>query len=106
MLHGPNYFGDETTILAHQLITIYYKNHSKYYDSLENLVLHLHIHYAKQYENYGSLNNTNCFGQESLLGRFAKNKHGTRYWGDLLTHYFNVSYPFYSCDNLYSSTFR
>jgi hypothetical protein len=106
MLHGPNLFGDQTKFLAHQFLTIYYENHSIYYDGLENLVLHLHIHYAMQYENYGSLNNTNCFGQESLLGRFSKNKHGTRNWGDLLAHYFNVSYPSDSYDIVYSSGFR
>jgi hypothetical protein len=84
MLHGPKHFGCKTSFLAHQLITIYYKDHSKYYDGLQTLVLHLHVHYAMQYENYGSLNNTNCFGQEGLLGRFVKKKHGTRYWSDLL----------------------
>ncbi|CAF1506310.1 unnamed protein product, partial [Adineta steineri] len=84
MLHGPKLFGHETGLLAHDLLSIYYRDHWKYYDNLENLVLHLHIHYSNQYLNYGSLNNTNCFAQESFLGAFAKNKHGTRYWGDLL----------------------
>ena len=84
MLHGPNLFGDENKLLAHQLLMIY----------------------GKQYENFDSLNNTNCFGPESLFGKFSKNKHGTRDWGDLLVHYFNVSCPFYSYDIVYSSACR
>ncbi|CAF1485624.1 unnamed protein product, partial [Adineta steineri] len=75
MLHGPKLFGYETCVLPHDLLSIYYRDHSKYYDNPENLVLHLHIHYSNQYLNYGSLNNTNCFAQESFLGAFAKNKH-------------------------------
>jgi hypothetical protein len=106
MLHGRNIFKDKTSILAHRLISIYYKDHHKYYVRLENLVLHLHAHYAMQYINFGSLSNTNCFAQENLLGSFVKNKHGTRYWGDLLAHYFNVSYPLYSYDILNLSIFR
>ncbi|CAF3369017.1 unnamed protein product [Rotaria sp. Silwood2] len=84
MLHGPKLFGHKTGLLAHDLLSIYYKDHCKHYYNLENLVLHLHMHYSTQYLNYGSLNNTNCFAQESLLGAFSKNQHGTRYWGDLL----------------------
>lgn len=95
MLHGAKKFSDKTRFLSTQLLNIYYKEHGKYYDGLANLVLHLHIHYPTQYENYGSLNNTNCFAQENLIGDFAKNKHGSRYWGDLLAYYFNVSYSFY-----------
>lgn len=92
MLHGPKLFGHHTGLLAHDLLSIYYRDHSTYYDNLENLVLHLHIHCSSQYLNYGSVNNTNCFAQESFLGAFAKNKHSTRYWGDLLVHHFNVRY--------------
>ncbi|CAM4864583.1 unnamed protein product [Rotaria socialis] len=92
MLHGEKLFGSETGVLAHQLLVAYYKDHTKHYHGLENLVLHLHIHFASQYEKYGSLNYTNCFGQESFLGAFSKNKHGTRHWGDLLMHYFNIDF--------------
>ena len=106
MLHGVNRFGNKTSFLAHQLLTVYYKNHSKFYDGLENLVLHLHIHYAMQYENYGSLKNTNCFAQENLIGAFAKNKHDTRYWGDLLAEYFNVILSLYHDSNFKFCIFR
>ncbi|CAF1492809.1 unnamed protein product [Adineta steineri] len=92
MLHGPKLFGHETGLLAHDLLSIYYRDHWKYYDNLENLGLHLHIHYSNLYLNYGSLNNTNCFAQESFLGACAKNKHGTRYWGDLLVHHFDIDF--------------
>lgn len=92
MLHGEQQFGPETGPLAHQRLVTYYKDHTMHYNALENLVLHLHLHFLCQYENYGSLNNTNCFGQESFLGTFSKNKHGTRHWGDLLMHYYNVSF--------------
>ncbi|CAM4829295.1 unnamed protein product [Rotaria magnacalcarata] len=92
MLHGEKLFGSETGVLAHQLLVAYYKDHTKHYHGLENLVLHLHIHFASRYEKYGSLNYTNCFGQESFLGAFSKNKHGTRHWGDLLMHYFNIDF--------------
>ncbi|CAF3853887.1 unnamed protein product [Rotaria sp. Silwood1] len=92
MLHGEKQFGSETGQLAHQLLVAYYKDHKKYYDGLENLVLHLHIHFLTQYNNYGSLNNTNCFAQESFLGAFSKNKHGSHHWGDLLMYYFNIDF--------------
>ena len=99
-MHGRKFFGNRISVLENQLLAIYHKDHSIYYDGLENLVLHLHLHYGMQYEKYGSLNYTNCFGQENLLGAFAKNKHGTRYWGALFVHYFNVSYSSYSYDFL------
>ncbi|CAF4914459.1 unnamed protein product [Rotaria socialis] len=41
---------------------------------------HLHVHYANQYRLHGSLSNFGTFGQESLLGHFAKNQHGTSLW--------------------------
>ena len=91
MLHGQRLFGSQTHRLADELLRLYYRDHETHYQGLQNLVLHLHAHFADQYDNYGSLNYTGTFAQEDLIGYFAKNKHGTRYWGQLLTHYYNVS---------------
>ncbi|CAF1368385.1 unnamed protein product [Rotaria sp. Silwood1] len=38
MLHGPKLFGHETGLLAHDLLSIYYKDHCKHYYNLENLI--------------------------------------------------------------------
>jgi hypothetical protein len=97
MLHGDRRFGNETGPLANQLFSFFYRDHELYYTGLQNLVLHLHTHLVAQYNNYGSLSNTNTFAQEDLIGHLSKSKHGTRYWGDLLAFYYNVSYLLRHC---------
>ncbi|CAF4344652.1 unnamed protein product [Rotaria socialis] len=54
---------------------------------------HLHVHYANQYRLHGSLSNFGTFGQESLLGHFAKNQHGTSLWRVVFGLQFQVDFP-------------
>ncbi|CAF4176527.1 unnamed protein product [Rotaria sp. Silwood2] len=77
LLHGPRKLGDDTEIVANELINAYYKDHQLFYTNIQHFVLHLHCHLADQYYLHGSLSNLGVFGQESLLGHFAKSRHGT-----------------------------
>ncbi|CAF4114537.1 unnamed protein product [Rotaria sp. Silwood2] len=77
LLHGPRKLGDDTEIVANELMNAYYKDHQLFYTNIQHFVLHLHCHLADQYYLHGSLSNLGVFGQESLLGHFAKSRHGT-----------------------------
>ncbi|CAF4476027.1 unnamed protein product [Rotaria socialis] len=57
---------------------------------------HLHVHYANQYRLHGSLSNFGTFGQESLLGHFAKNQHGTSLWRVVFGLQFQVDFPIHN----------
>ncbi|CAF3411283.1 unnamed protein product [Rotaria socialis] len=72
--------------------------------SIQNFVLHLHVHYANQYRLHGSLSNLRTFGQESLLGYFAKNRHGTHHFGELITNNYNVDFTIHNQPNSHSSS--
>lgn len=82
----------DASALAHNLFLQFYKDHDKYYVDLQNFVLHLHIHYSMIYEQYGSLCNIGCFGQEDLIGGISSNHHGTRSYGELVCHYYNIDF--------------
>ncbi|CAF5218779.1 unnamed protein product, partial [Rotaria magnacalcarata] len=44
------------------------------------------------YNNHGALTNIGCFGQEDLIGYIGSNHHGTRYYGELITYYYNIDF--------------
>ncbi len=90
-MHGPRKLGGNTETVANELMAIYYKDHQLFYKNIQNFVLHLHFHFANQYLLHGSLSNLGTFGQESLLGHFVKNKHGTRNLGQLIINNYNVN---------------
>ncbi|CAF4840063.1 unnamed protein product [Rotaria socialis] len=92
LLHGQALFGDETGTIGDVLFSRFYEDHPQFYDALEIYVLHLHVHYSTIYKNHGSLANIGCFGQEDLIGNISINHHGSRYYGELITHYFNIDF--------------
>jgi hypothetical protein len=92
LLHGRRIFGNRTADEAHELLKIFYLDHELFYRSLQNYVLHVHIHFSELYRNHGSLSNINTFSQEDLMGSVSKCKHGSRYWADQLAFYLNVSF--------------
>jgi hypothetical protein len=94
LLHGLPVLGERTSHTANQLINRYYQDFNKFYDDLENFVLHLHTHFADQYRQYGSFCHLGSFGQESLIGYMSKNFQGSRHQGDLICENY--------CLNLYS----
>ncbi len=77
LLHGPREkSGGSIHTLAGKLLNLYYKHHSDYYRFLQNFVLHMHEHYALNYQRHGSLDNVNTFAQEDLIGYIASNRNG------------------------------
>ncbi|CAF2038029.1 unnamed protein product [Rotaria magnacalcarata] len=92
LLHGQALFDDETGTIGDALFSRFYEDHPQFYDALENYVLHLHVHYSTMYKNHGSLANIGCFSQEDLIGNISINHHGSRYYGELITHYFNIDF--------------
>ena len=92
LLHGQPIFGPETSDIADKLFKSFYSDHDDYFDGLQNLVLHLHAHFTTIYKNHGALSNIGCFGQEDLIGKVGSNHHGTRYYGELITFYYNIDY--------------
>lgn len=44
------------------------------------------------HQNYGSLTNLGCFGQESFIGFVSDNYHQVRYYGDAIVHYFSIDF--------------
>jgi len=88
--------GNQTADQAHILLSTFYRDHEIYYVHKQNFVLHLHAHYAELYKDHGSLCNINTFSQEDIMGAVSKFKHGSRFWGDQISFYLNVSfYKFY-----------
>ena len=77
-MHGPCKPNDDTKAVANELMTIYYKDHQLFYANIQHFVLHLHSHFVDQYYLHASLSNLSTAGEESLLKRFVKNRHGTR----------------------------
>lgn len=90
LFHGPRTLGDETENVANELMGMYYEDHTSFYTNIQNFVLHLHHHFTNQYRLHGSLCNLGTFGQESLIGHFSKNRHGTRNLDQLIINNYNV----------------
>ncbi|CAF1306540.1 unnamed protein product, partial [Didymodactylos carnosus] len=63
---------------------------------LQNLVLHLHSHYSPQYDDHGAFCNRGTFGQEDLIGHISSNRHGTRYYGELITYYYSIDFSLHN----------
>ncbi|CAF1524702.1 unnamed protein product, partial [Didymodactylos carnosus] len=82
----------ETSQTAENLFNLYYKDHELYYTGLQNFVLHVQIHFPTLYELVGGLCNIGTFGQEDLIGSISKQKHGSRFYGDLITYYYNINF--------------
>lgn len=91
MLHGRPEFNHRTADIADKLLVAFYRDHEKFYNGLQNFVLHIHSHFAELYRNHGSLCNINTFSQEDFMGVVSKCKNGTNYWADQLVFYLNVS---------------
>ncbi|CAF1324659.1 unnamed protein product [Rotaria sordida] len=92
LLHGRPIFGDETATIADSLITRYYKDFDKYHHGLENLVLHLHIHYVDQYKLFGAFSHLGSFGQGSLIGYVSSNQQGSRFVGDSICRNYSTDF--------------
>ena len=92
LFHCDSLRGSEVVAVADELLISYYRDHEDYYTGLQNFVLHLHSHYSTIYTNYGALSNLGCFGQEDLIGNFSSNHNGTRYYGELICHYYNIDF--------------
>ena len=92
LLHGSPILGQRTSNIANKLLIQYYQDFGKFYSGLENFVLHLHHHYADQYERFESFSHLGSFGQESLIGYLSSNHKGTRYHGDLISQ--NYTFDF------------
>ena len=78
--------------MANELFLSYYKDHDDYFTGLQNFVLHLHVHYSMIYRNYGALCNIGCFGQEDFIGYISSNHNGTRCYGELICHHYNIDF--------------
>ena len=94
--HGSAVFGGETNRIAAKLFSVYYRDHNLFYSSLQNFVLHLHTHLEQQHENFGALSFTSTFAQEDFVGYLGNNRHGSRYHGDLIAHYYSVDFALHS----------
>ena len=92
LLHSGNLFGEETSVVAGQLLAQFHKDHHLFYHELQTFKLHLHSHYVTMYENYGSFANIGCFGQEAFIGFVSDNYHQVRYYGDAIVHYFSIDF--------------
>ncbi|CAF2091361.1 unnamed protein product, partial [Rotaria magnacalcarata] len=92
LFHGPRTIGNDTETVANELMAMYYKHHTLFYENIQNFVLHLHSHFMDQYRLHGSLSNLGTFGQESLIGHFANNRNGTRNLGQLIINNYNVDF--------------
>ncbi|CAF1092675.1 unnamed protein product, partial [Didymodactylos carnosus] len=96
LLHGKRVFDTKTSMMADQLLCRYYEDHEHYYTGLQNLVLHLHSHYSPQYDDHGAFCNRGTFGQEDLIGHISSNRHGTRYYGELITYYYSIDFSLHN----------
>ncbi|CAF0963236.1 unnamed protein product [Rotaria magnacalcarata] len=92
LLHSGDIFDDKTSEVADQLFTEFYKDHDLFYKTSQSLKLHLHAHFASLYETHGSLCNLGCFGQESFIGSVSSNHHGTQFYDDSITHFYNIDF--------------
>lgn len=77
--------------MAKELFVRYYQDHEIFFDKLQDFVLHLHLHFDQLFNHHGSLCYLGTFGQEDFIGDVSKNFHGTRFHGELITYYYEVS---------------
>lgn len=92
LLHGFPVFGDRTYVVAEQLMIKYYEDFNRFYENLENFVLHLHYHFVDQCRNFGPLCHTGSFGQESLLGYMSSNFKGSRFHGEQICQNYSLDF--------------
>lgn len=90
LLHGRPIFADRTSDIADILLKKYCEDFPKFYTGLENLVLHLHLHYKIQYKHFGAFAYLGSFGQENMMGYMGSNFTGTRYHGDLIAQNYTM----------------
>lgn len=83
-------------IQVYILFSKLYEHHKIFHTGLQNYVLHLHSHFSTMYDNHGSLTHIGCFGQEDLIGYLSSNHHGTRFYGDLITYYYNIDFSIHN----------
>ena len=88
--------GNEAGNRASQLLSKFYEDHESFYNGLQNYVLYLHAHYSIMYKNHGAFSNIDCFGQEGLIGYITSGHHGTRYYRELITHYYNIDFAIHN----------
>lgn len=72
------------------------EDHELFYYNFHNFVLHLHAYFSMIYKDHGSLANIGCFAQEDLIGSLSCNHHRSRYYGELIMHYFNIEFWFHN----------
>ena len=96
LFHGQPFLGIKTGNVADQLLSKFYQDHESFYNGLQNYVLHLHAHYSIMYKNHGALSNIGCFGQEDLIGYISSGHHGTRYYGEFVTQYYNIDFAIHN----------
>ncbi|CAF3843238.1 unnamed protein product [Rotaria magnacalcarata] len=90
LIHADKIFGDNTSLLAHELLTTYYRDNTQYFHNHVNFVLHLHEHLASLYDQHGPLSSINTLAFEDFIGYVSKNRNGTVFQHDLLAYYFNI----------------
>ena len=94
--HSFPIFGDQTSEVAAELFSLYYRDHHLFYSGLQNFVLHIHSHLEQQYKNFGALSFTSTFAQEDFVGYLSGNRHGSRHHGDLITYYYSIDFALHN----------
>lgn len=90
LIYNDKIFGEKTSSVAHELIVTYYRDHRNYFDHHLNFVLHLHEHFARQYEYHGPLSSVNTLPFEDFIGYIAKNRNRTSFFYESLAYYYNI----------------
>ena len=104
LLHVDQSLTPSTSITADNLLSTYYRNHHLFFRDHANFVLHLHQHYARLYDQHGPLSSINTFAQEDFMGYVSSNRNGTKYFGNLMAHYYNIDVHLYHASNERNST--
>lgn len=89
-IYSDKVFGDNTSKLANELIITYYRDHSKFFNHHLNFVLHLHEHFARQYDDHGPLSSLNTLPFEDFIGYVSSNRNGTSFFHESLAYYYNI----------------
>ena len=90
LIHVDQSFTSSTSKTADSLLSTYYKDHHLFFRHHANFVLHLHHHYSRLYDQHGPLSSLNTFAQEDFMGYLSSNRNGTKYFGNLMAHYYNI----------------
>ncbi|CAF1544378.1 unnamed protein product [Rotaria magnacalcarata] len=90
LIHGDKILGDNTSVLANDLLITYYRDNEKYFQNHLNFVLHLHQHLGSLYDQHGPLCSINTLAYEDFIGYVSKNRNGTVFHHDLLAYYYNI----------------